>query len=148
MNDENKTTADLEQELENMTNTAKRALADLQNFKRQVEQERTQLMNTSKIVVLAEILPVLDNFERAMKQKPDSDWATGIENIYKQLQGIIDRAGLEEIEAMGKEVDPNLHEVVSQAPGEEEQVIEVIEKGYKMGTKVIRPAKVVVGNGK
>jgi molecular chaperone GrpE len=152
MNDQNPNTEEntLEQELQDMTNMAKRAMADLQNYKRQVEEERKTLMTMSKVTILSEILPAIDNLQRALNHIPenlqDNEWTKGIEAITKQLEAVLTNSGLEVIETEGT-ADPNMHEVVTAIPGEQDQIMEVIEVGYKVGDKVIRPAKVVVGNG-
>lgn len=151
MTDENQTQnepQDLQKDLEQMTDIAKRALADLQNFKRQAAEERTQLMQMGKVTVLSDILPVLDNFNRAFEHTPpdlqENEWVNGMKNIKMQLEGLLTQSGLQEIATEGH-VDPNLHEIVSTAPGEKDQIIQVLEKGYTLNGKVIRAAKVIVG---
>lgn len=152
MNDQNQNTEEkiLEQELQDMTNMAKRAMADLQNYKRQVEEERKTLMTMSKVTILSEILPAIDNLQRALNHVPKdmqgNEWTKGIEAITKQLEAVLTNSGLEVIATEGT-ADPNLHEIVTTIPGEQDQILEVLEVGYKVGEKVIRPAKVVVGNG-
>ena len=152
MTDENQTTDDqnLEQELQDMTNMAKRAMADLQNYKRQVEEERKTLMTMSKVTILSEILPAIDNLQRALNHIPadmqGNEWTKGIEAITNQLEGVLTNSGLEVIPTEGQ-ADPHLHEAITSIPGDQDKIMEVIEIGYKVGDKVIRPAKVVVGNG-
>lgn len=152
MNDQNQNTEEtnLEQELQDMTNMAKRAMADLQNYKRQVEEERRTLMTMSKVSILSEILPAVDNLQRALNHVPaemqGNEWTKGIEAITKQLEAVLTNSGLEVIATQGIS-DPNMHEVITTIPGPQDQILEVIEAGYKVGDKVIRPAKVVVGNG-
>jgi len=141
---------DLMQDLAKMTNIAQRAAADLQNYKRQVAEERKNLMAMSKISVLNDILPVIDNLNRAIQHLPqdlvENEWVKGIQNIHLQFEGILTKTGLSEINCTGA-VNPHQHEIVTAIPGEKDQIIEVTEKGYLLGDKVIRPAKVVVGNG-
>lgn len=145
MNNEEKT---LEQQLEEMTNIAKRAMADLANIKRQFSEERTQLMAMGKVTVLTELLPVLDNLTRAFTHIPEdlkeNDWVKGVENVKTQFEGLLTSSGLDEIPTSGP-VDPNLHEVVTVAPGETDQIVETLEKGYTLNGRVIRAAKVVAG---
>jgi len=141
---------DLMQDLNKMTNIAQRAAADLQNYKRQVTEERQSLMAMSKIAVLNDILPVIDNLNRAIQHLPqelaDNEWVKGIQNIHLQLEGILTKTGLTEIDCTGI-VNPHHHEIVTAIPGEKDKIIEIIEKGYLLGEKVIRPAKVIVGAG-
>ncbi len=145
MNDEQKSP---EQELAEMTEMAKRALADLQNFKRQVAEERPQLMGLGQLTILSEILPVMDNFSRAFKaEHTETEWTKGIEGIFNQLEGILKTAGLEKIASIGEKADPNLHETVSSAPGTQDEIIEELEAGYTFNGKVIRASKVIVGQG-
>lgn len=152
MNDQNQNNdeTNLEQELQDMTNMAKRAMADLQNYKRQVEEERKTLMTMSKVTILSEILPAIDNLQRALNHVPQemkgNEWTKGIEAITKQLEAVLSNSGLEVIPTQGT-VDPNMHEAITSIPGPADYILEVIEIGYKVGDKVIRPAKVVVGNG-
>lgn len=145
MNNEEKTP---EQELQDMTNVAKRAMADLANFKRQAAEERTQLMAMGKITVLTELLPVIDNLSRAFAHVPEdiqnNDWVKGIQNVKTQFEGLLSASGLEEIPTTGP-INPNLHEVVTTAPGETDQIVETLEKGYTFNGKVMRAAKVVAG---
>jgi molecular chaperone GrpE len=145
MNNEEKTP---EQQLEDMTNVAKRAMADLANFKRQAAEERTQLMAMGKITVLTELLPVVDNLSRAFAHVPedlkDNDWVKGVQNVKTQFEGLLSASGLEEIPTTGP-INPNLHEVVTTAPGETDQIVETLEKGYTFNGKVMRAAKVVAG---
>lgn len=145
------TATNLEAELAQMKDTAMRALADLQNYKRKVDEERPQLMTLGKLSILSELLPVLDNFKRAFSQTPaelkENPWVTGVENIEKQFLNIIKNCGLEEIPTIGQPVNPLLHDIVSAMPGEKDQILEELEKGYTLNGKVIRVAKVVVGSG-
>ena len=103
--------------------------------------------------VIKDLLPVVDDFERALEalSKAEGSEAAkeGTELIYKKLVGTLKSKGLEEIEAVGKEFDTDEHEAVAQIPAPEEKlkgkVVEVVQKGYKLGGKVIRFAKVVIG---
>ena len=136
-------------DLEKMTLTAQRALADLSNYKQQVAKERQMMAQMSQIRVLEQFFPIIDNFNLAVKQTPEAiqsdNWYKGIQNIHKMLNKITTDMGLE---AIGTEsLDSNLHEVISVIPGEKDQIIETLEQGYKLGDKVVRPSKVVVGSG-
>jgi molecular chaperone GrpE len=156
MTDETTTQSDdsatnLEAELAQMKDIAMRAMADLQNYKRKADEERTQLLTLGKLTILIELLPVLDNFKRAFSSTPEelksNNWVSGIENIEKQFLNIVRNCGLEEIATIGQPVNPLLHEIVSAIPGEKDIILEELEKGYTLNGKVIRVAKVVVGSG-
>lgn len=140
---------DIQQKLDDMTGIAKRALADLQNYKKRAEEERFQLLNLGKITLISELLPVVDNFKRAFTAIPEelrtNDWIQGISHIESQFLNIIKNAGLEEIPSIGQKFDPNLHEIISTAEGEKDTIIEEIEKGYTFAGRVIKPSKVIVG---
>lgn len=141
----------LQKDLEDMTNTAKRALADLQNFKRHAEEQRSTLMNMGQIDILTKIMPVYDNLARAISHTPeelkDNDWAKGIESIKNQFLNLLKNSGLELLPGKGETADPNQHEIVTAAPGApKNQILEVLEQGYTFNGKVIKPSKVVVGN--
>lgn len=140
---------DLAADLEKMTLTAQRALADLTNYKQQVAKERQMMGQLSQIKVLEQFLPVVDNFNLAIKQTPteiqENNWYKGIQNIHKMLNKITLDMGLTPVQT--DTLDSNLHEVISVIPGAKDQIIETLEQGYLLGDKLIRPSKVVVGSG-
>lgn len=140
----------LQNEFTQMKEMAQRALADLQNYKRQAEEEKTRLISLGQINVLSELLPVLDNFTRAFTHMPEdlkqNEWVNGVAQIEKQLLSIIKSVGLEEIPTVGQMVNPNMHEIISTGPGPKDQIITEIEKGYTFQGKVLRASKVIVGN--
>lgn len=128
-----------------------RSAADFQNFKRRVEQEREDVARLAGAAFVINILPVLDDLERAL-QSVDAKlagltWVDGIRLIHRKFQSVLEMSGVAEIEADGKAFDPNLHEAVMYAEGEEGKVVSVVQKGYTLGGRVIRPAMVVVGKG-
>ncbi|MBP9718751.1 nucleotide exchange factor GrpE [Candidatus Gracilibacteria bacterium] len=140
------------QQIEELTGTAKRALADLQNYKRMMEQDRAQYAQFATVSLLLELLPVLDNFQRAVTHVPaesqETEWFKGIWAIQNQLASLMAKQGVQEIPSpIGQPLDPNLHEAVLTGPGEKDTVVAVLEKGYTLGGKVIRPVKVQVGSG-
>lgn len=140
------------QQIDELTGTAKRALADLQNFKRMMEQERAQYVQFATVSILHELIPVVDNFQRAMTHIPveaqQSEWFKGVVQIQNQLLSLLKKQGVEEIPSpVGTIVDPNFHEAVMTAPGAKDTVTMELEKGYTLGGKVLRPSKVQVGNG-
>jgi molecular chaperone GrpE len=128
-----------------------RAAADYQNFKRRVEDERSEVARFASAALVINLLPLIDDLERAL-QNVDAHlagltWVDGIRLIHRKFQTVLEMTGIEEIPADGQTFDPALHEAVSQGPGEENKVIAVVQKGYKLGDRVIRPAMVVVGKG-
>jgi molecular chaperone GrpE len=128
-----------------------RAAADYQNFKRRVEDERSEVARFASAALVINLLPLIDDLERAL-QNVDAHlagltWVDGIRLIHRKFQAVLEMTGVEEIPADGQTFDPALHEAVSQGPGEENKVIAVVQKGYKLGDRVIRPAMVVVGKG-
>jgi molecular chaperone GrpE len=128
-----------------------RAAADYQNFKRRVEQDRSEAARFANASLIINMLPMLDDLERALKSVDahvaSLTWVDGIRLIYRKFQALLEMAGVEEIEADGQIFDPAQHEAVSQAPGEDNKVVSVVQKGYRLGDRVIRPAMVVVGQG-
>ncbi len=128
-----------------------RAQADFANFKRRGEQERGEYTRFANANLMLELLPVLDDLERALEHVPAKlasiAWVDGVTLIYRKLKATLESQGLTQIEALGKPFDPNLHEAVRQDKGKEGIVIEEIRKGYQLYDKVIRPTMAVVGNG-
>ena len=128
-------------------------MAEFDNYRRRVSQEKLDLIDTAAKGVINELLPGVDNFERALKALEESEATdaakTGTELIYKQLLDVLKKKGVTEIEAMGKELDTDEQEAVAQVPapdeGQKGKVVDVIQKGYKLNGKVIRFAKVVIG---
>jgi molecular chaperone GrpE len=124
-----------------------RALADFTNYKRRMEAERVQTYQMAVGDILKDYLPVVDDLERALRDKPSGSWADGIELIYRKLRNILEAKGLTRMDAEGQMFDPNFHEAISQEPSdnhESGQIIEVVAQGYMLGERVIRPAMVRV----
>ncbi len=128
-----------------------RAQADFINYKRRTEQEKEEISQFAKATLILNLLPALDDLERAFASIPPrltkASWVDGIRLIWRKLQTTLEAQGLSEIEAVGEPFDPHLHEAVRQDKGKEGVVIEEVQKGYKFRDKIIRPTKVVVGNG-
>lgn len=127
-----------------------RLLAEYDNFRKRSLKERLDASADATAKAALEVISVIDNFERAMAAEcSDEGYKKGVEMIYGQFTEVIKKLGVEEIEALGKEFDPNLHNAVSQVEDEnfgENTVSQVYQKGYKLGDKVIRCAMVVVAN--
>lgn len=128
-----------------------RAAADYQNFKRRVEEDRGEATRFANAALVINLLPIVDDFERAFTSLDPAvaglNWVDGVKAIQKKMQGLLEFMGVTEIAADGEQFDPALHEAISQAPGEENRVIAVAQKGYRLGDRVVRPAMVVVGSG-
>lgn len=146
----------LEEDIESLKadfdNRYKRLQADFENFKRRTNQEKEQLSGFIKGEVLKDILPILDNFERAIAVPVNGDvkvFLDGFIMIHQNLMDILSKQGLETIEAVGKPFDPNLHEAVIRVDSEEyenDTVCEVLQTGYTVDGRCIRPAMVKVVN--
>src|SRR5574340_11873 len=125
-----------------------RALAEFQNYRKRIDRDRQGEHAAMKGDLIKKVLPVLDDLERALQNRPANDaWAGGVELIQRKLQGILEVEGVKRIEAMDSQFDPNFHEAVAQEPvegAESGQVIEVMQQGYMLGDRVIRPAQVRV----
>lgn len=127
-----------------------RLMADFQNYKRRTEKEKAEVFSYANEKIVTELLSVLDNFERALAQESaDEKYAEGMELIFRQMSDVLTKAGLAEIDAVGKEFDPNFHHAVmtdDNADFESGQVTAVLQKGYTLHDKVIRPAMVRVNS--
>ena len=128
-----------------------RAQADFANFKRRTEQERNETVIRANAVLVLNLLPVLDDLERALDNISEKlsrlTWVDGIVLIYRKLKSTLEANGLSEIKALGETFDPNYHEAALYDEGEEGKVIEELQKGYMLHDRVLRPAMVKVGKG-
>jgi molecular chaperone GrpE len=129
-----------------------RAEADFANYKRRVEQERSEAMRIANAALIINILPILDDLERALAslniQLVGLTWFDGIRLIYRKLLLVLENAGVSVIEAEGQPFDPRFHEAVMYGEGEEGKVVAEVQRGYKLNDRVLRPAMVIVGKGK
>ena len=125
-----------------------RARAEFDNARRRAERERTEFLQFAAMDLVKEILPILDDFERALKvETADRDYAKGVELIYQRLYDTLKRMGLEPIEAKGCRFDPNLHQAVERVPSEQAEdmtVLEEFQRGYNFRGKLLRPSMVKV----
>ena len=128
-----------------------RAQADFINYKKRSEQEKQDLSKFANSVLIVNLLPVLDDFERAFSSIPPKvgkmSWLDGIRLVERKLQAVLQAQGVTPIKALGEPFDPQFHEAVRQDKGKEGVVIEEVQKGYMLEDRVIRPTMVVVGNG-
>ncbi len=127
-----------------------RVMAEYDNFRKRTAKERLELISTAKADAITQILPVIDNFERALSaQTQDETYKAGVEMIFKQLGDVLKNLGIEEINPLGETFDPNVANAVNQIEDEnlgENEVAQVFQKGYRIGDKVLRYAMVVVAN--
>jgi molecular chaperone GrpE len=127
----------------------KRAKADLINYKKEESERTTRLVDYTKEEILLEILPIMDNFHLADKEIPEEEknnFIKGLLQIKSSLAKFLENQEVREIECLGKSFDPFFHEALEMVEGQEESgtIIEVIEKGYQMKGKLLRPAKVKI----
>jgi molecular chaperone GrpE len=128
-----------------------RAKAEFANYKKRVNRDREQYNKDAVGKVVRKYLPIVDDLERALKEKPGDGeniaWASGVELIYRKLVNSLENDGVIPMEVDGMMFDPNLHEAVVQIESEEHesgQIIDVLETGYKIGERVLRPARVCI----
>jgi len=128
-----------------------RAQADFINYKRRCEQEKEDIVKYGNAEFIIKILPVLDDFEMAFSHIPTGEhkgsWLKGMQALERKLKAFLEGQGLTEIKALGEPFDPNFHEAMMQAEGDEGIVVQEFQKGYKLNDRVIRHSKVAVGNG-
>ena len=128
-----------------------RTLAEYDNFRKRSQREKEAAFGDSKASVLAEFLPVMDNFERAVSNKDASpeDYKKGVDMIFGQFNDIFAKLGVEAFGEKGDEFDPNIHNAVMHIEDENEKentVVDVFSKGYRLGDRILRPAMVKVAN--
>jgi molecular chaperone GrpE len=155
---------ELEQQVADLTDALLRERADATNVRRRSEEERAKMAGFYKSLVVRELLPTIDNFERALKHAPVGkisevrsqisekdktlEWVEGVKKIVSSFEGVLKKIGVERIKTVGELFDPNLHEAVSieEGEGEQEVVSEELQSGYSLGEEVIRHAMVRVKN--
>ena len=140
----------LEQQIEELTDRLKRNMAEFDNFRKRTEKEKSSMYVIGAKDIIEKILPVVDNFERGLAQAPQDDpFADGMEKIYKQLTTTMEGMGVEPIEAVGKEFNPDFHNAVMHVEDEsvgENIVVEELQKGYTYKGFVVRHSMVKVAN--
>ena len=141
---------EINQQVGELTEALQRERADAMNMRRRYEQQIASLRVTAKASVVRDLLPVIDNFERALKHVPtdlaENDYIKGIQNIVKQFEKTLEQLGVEKIKTVGEPFNPHVHEAVSMEEGEGEQevVSEELQAGYTLGDEVLRHAMVRV----
>ncbi len=130
-----------------------RATADYKNFKRRADIERGELIRSAGAGLLLKILPVVDDFDRAIANIPpevaESPWWGGTQLIAQKLRTLLESEGVKAIETLGQDFDPNIHEAVlyEDAEGQDGKVIAELQRGYRLRERILRPAMVKVGRG-
>jgi molecular chaperone GrpE len=151
---EKPTTAELQQQVIELTAALQRERADVTNLRRRHDEQMGSLRTSVKSHVMQDLLPVIDNFERALKHVPadlaDNDYVKGVQGVVKQFEQTLEQMGVERIKTVGEVFDPVLHEAVSMDEGDGSQqdsvevVCEELQPGFRIGTDVIRHAVVKV----
>lgn len=147
---DNKKIKELESKIAELTSGWQRTQADFLNYKKQAADERLKLISSAGADIVEQLLPVLDHFQLAAKHLPKEletdNWTQGIKQIEKQFENILFDNGLERIESIGQEFNPQIHEAVEEIESDKPAgtVVEEILSGYKYSGEVLRPAKVKV----
>ncbi len=138
-------------EFKELKETLQRVQADFENYRKRMEKEKEEFTKYASSKLIAEVLPILDSFELAIKNKKNSDdFVKGVEMIYSQLSSLLEKQGLNQIEAEGKKFNPYVHEALMQEESEKEDgmIIEEFQKGYMLGENVLRHSRVKISKGK
>lgn len=143
--------AEIEQKADEYLRLAQRTQADFVNYRRRIEEERVQQTALANAAYILRLLPVLDDFERALAnaapEELESNWGKGIQLVERNLRGVLAADDVQRISAEGAEFDPREHEALGRAPSAdvpEGHVLHVVRPGYRKGDRVIRPAQVIV----
>jgi len=151
--------AALEKERDTLKEQLLRTVADFDNYRKRIERERRELSDYAATDVLLELLPIIDNFERALQAPASALGATagrpaeseafkkGVELIHKQMLDLLRKRGVTLIDALGADFDPNVHQAVIHEPSDEHregEVMQELQRGYKLGDRLLRPAMVKV----
>ena len=125
-----------------------RLAADFENYKKRAARERSEYIAQANLRLIAELIPILDDLERALsaaEEHQEAQLEEGVRLVHRSLAGLLERHGVKAIETEGQ-CDPHVHEALLSQPSEAEEgsVIDVVQKGYKLGDRVVRPARVVV----
>jgi molecular chaperone GrpE len=141
---------DLQKQVDDLTEALQRERADSVNLRRRTDEERAKLGDFYKSMVVRQLLPAVDNLERALMHTPKDlkghDYVKGVQGVARQFEQCFKQLGVERIKTVGQEFDPRLHEAVSveDAGGQVEVVCEELQPGYKLGDEIIRHATVKV----
>jgi molecular chaperone GrpE len=142
---------ELRREKEALQDRLLRTAAEFDNYRKRVDRERRDLAEYTAADVVVEMLPIVDNLERALAAAPEADpLRKGVELIHKQMLDLLRKRGVKAIEALGADFDPNFHQAVIHEPSSEHregEVIEELQRGYLLGDRLFRPAMVKVAKG-
>jgi molecular chaperone GrpE len=143
--------ARLEAERDEYLADVKRVAADFDNYRKRAARDQQSLVARAHERLVKDLLPVLDDLERALEaaeQHEEAKLEDGVRLVHRELRGTLEKEGLVEIETDG-EFDPHVHEALLSQPSEEEDgaILQVIQKGYRLGDRVLRPARVVISQG-
>lgn len=140
-----------QQKAEEYLDLLRRTQADFVNYRRRVTQEQAEMRTTAQIALLKQLLPILDDFERAVDATPENlaqdPWVQGLLLIARRLTSQFDQLGVRQIGAPGEQFDPRLHEALTmevRADSPEGTILQVVRSGYALGERIIRPAQVIV----
>ena len=144
---------ELTQQIQNEKDKYVRLYAEFENFRKRTAKEKLELFDTASEKVIKNLLPVLDDFERAiaeMKKNKEDELVKGVELIYDKFKKTLEKEGLKHIEVKpGEDFDPEIHEAIAQVPVQDEKmknkIVDTVEQGYQLGNKIIRFPKVVTG---
>jgi len=145
--------AEIEQKADEYLRLAQRTQADFINYRRRVDEERAQQARDATVSFLQRLLPILDDFERALANATPADlessWGRGVQLVERNLRGLLAAEDVQRIPAEGAEFDPREHEALGRQPSPdvpEGHVLHVVRQGYKKGDRVIRPAQVIIAS--
>lgn len=143
----------LHSQIEELQSRLLRSQADFDNFRRRTRQEKEDFAKYASSKLIEQLLPVVDNFERALAVSKESNdfeaFAKGVDMIFRQLQQVLEQEGLQPITAVGEAFDPELHQAVARVDSDEHEegiIVEELQKGYKLKDRVIRPSMVKVSS--
>ena len=142
-----KTLEEKQKRIEELTDTLKRLQAEFENFKKRIDKEKIEFVKYAHADVIAQMLPVLDSFEIALKNTNDKEkFVEGIKIIYAQIYSVLESEGLKPIKATGEKFDPYKHEVLMKEESDkpEDTILEEFQKGYMLNDRVLRHSKVKV----
>jgi len=142
----------LRNENEELIDTLQRLQADFENYRKRAQRDQEALVTRAGERIVKELLPILDDLERALEaaeQHEEAKLEEGVKLVHRQLAQLLEKEGLAAVETDGK-FDPHVHEALLTQPSESEEgsVVEVLQKGYRLGDRVLRPARVVVAGPK
>ena len=149
-----KSVVEYEQQIGELTAHLQRLQAEFENYKKREASEKSELLSTAKAAVLSELMPALDNFDRAATHLPadleNNSWAKGMQYVGQQLLDILENMGISTYKPLGEKFDHSKHEALEHIQSDKppETIVEVLTPGYKMGENIIRPATVKVSSGK